>query len=507
MALVLAVSAVLVLLLHATAAALPLTIVVHPEENLHNASAVISAVVRLTSLGERECAFEVNWSWDYQMDACATDLNPLLPLFDSATNRSTGLKVELKPVGGNDTSNIDTVDVFASDANGNTTHATVTLCRDTHPLRLKIRTNMSALRLLLPDLKMSRDNEIQLEMRLDLNDSTQNIGELLKKYGDASFFNNHSVEIGVNVSDIMRVFLGSGDTVHGSISFIEDSVSFTLKEVSQRDTTPPEIEVLSPSEGQKFASPLVSVSVSASEPIRRWYYRLNNGTETELESELCTSAYSASSDSPHSCSLSFTVNATEGINRLDVYADDLVGNRGKAAISFVVMNPLIATESSIEGEGSISIERGISSGAASIESKEQIEGITGTDGNYSIVSTEILSNPSKLTSQDYPDYHHAEVISFRGNELRLTRENSATKNGINITFKEDTSVITLQKHTTLDITTTSDNPEISYNTEVKDVFIGNKATKVDISTSTKKISIQHSLEGNCTTRMKLTFEE
>jgi len=186
-----------------------------------------------------------------------------------------------------------------------------------------------------------------------------------------------------------------------------------------------------------------------------------------------------------------------------------VGNTGKATIFFVVMEPRIVTESSIQGTGSIAIEKEMLSNTVGIESEEQVVGITGTGGNYSIISIEILSKPVNITNQNYPDYHHAEVISFTGNDLTITHEHSAsdTQSGVNVTFTEDTNAVKLQKQNTVDIKTTSDNPSISYNTRATDVFIGNKQTNVDLSTPTKKVSIHHSLEGNCTSWTRVTFEE
>jgi len=420
-----------------------------------------------------------------------------------------------------------------------------------------------------------------------INESTQDITELLKKYrnGNASLslLADHDVRIKVNASDIIRLIAGSGNTVHGSITFIEDTVPFEL--VSQRDTDtdtiPPVLTVASPQEDQKLASHNVTLAVSANEPIARWYYRLNNNNTnvsfvppavinaSEGANQLLISAtdlagnrgyavvnFSVDTIPPvltvaspqedqklasHNVTLAVSANepiarwyyrlnngtnvsfaspngdehtkttliAKKGENKLDVYADDLAGNTGKATIFFVVMEPRIATESSIQGTGSIAIEKEMSSSTAGIESEEQIVGTTGTGGNYLIISIEILSKPVNITNQNYPDYHHAEVISFTGNDLIITHELSAldTQSGVNVTFTEDINVVKLQKQNTVDIKTTYDNPSISYNTRATDVFIGNKQTKVDLSTPTKKVSIHHSLEGNCTSRMRLTFEE
>jgi len=263
------------------------------------------------------------------------------------------------------------------------------------------------------------------------------------------------------------------------------------------DTIPPVLTVTSPQEDQKLASHNVTLAVSANEPIARWYYRLNNGTNV---------SFASPNGNEHTKT---TLIAKKGKNKLDVYADDRVGNTGKTTIFFVVMEPRIVTESSIQGTGSITIEKEMLSNTVGIESEEQVVGTTGTGGDYSIISIEILSKPVNITNQNYPDYHHAEVISFTGNDLIITHEHSAsdTQSGVNVTFTEDTNVVKLQKQNTVDIKTTSNNPSISYNTRATDVFIGNKQTKVDLSTPTKKVSIHHSLEGNCTSRMRLTFEE
>ena len=553
--------------------ALPVTILVQPEEGSINASMVVSAVVTT----RRDWTFNINWS--YRVNASSE--NPMS--FGSAVNRSATLKI----IPNN--TNANTLTAFAVDAEGNTANATVTLCTNTYPERIKIRTNMSALGLLLPDLKINneKDNEkvVQFEMSV-INESTQDITELLKKYrnGNASLslLADHDVRIKVNASDIIRIFTGSGNTVHGSITFIEDTVPFELVSQRDTDTIPPELTVASPQEDQKLTSHNVTLAVSANEPIAHWYYRLNNGTnvsfvppavinaseganqilisatdlagnrgyavvnfsvdtippvltvaspqeDQKLASHNVTLAVSANEPIAHwyyrlnnnnGTNVSFaspngdehtktTLIAKKGENKLDVYADDLAGNTGKATIFFVVMEPRIATESSIQGTGSIAIEKEMSSSTAGIESEEQVVGTTGTGGDYSIISIEILSKPVNITNQNYPDYHHAEVISFTGNDLIITHEHSAldTQSGVNVTFTEDINVVKLQKQNTVDIKTTYDNPSISYNTRATDVFIGNKQTKVDLSTPTKKVSIHHSLEGNCTSRMRLTFEE
>ena len=470
--------------------ALPVTILVQPEEGSINTSMVVSAVVTT----RRDWTFNINWS--YRVNASSE--NPMS--FGSAVNRSATLKI----IPNN--TNANTLTAFAVDADGNTANATVTLCTNTSPERIKIRMNMSALRFLLPDLKINneKDNEkvVQFEMSV-INESTQDITELLKKYrnGNASLslLADHDVRIKVNASDIRRLIAGSGNAVHGSITFIEDTVPFELVSQRDTDTIPPELTVASPQEDQKLASHNVTLAVSANEPIAHWYYRLNNNNGTNV-------SFASPNGDEHTKT---TLIAKKGENKLDVYADDLAGNTGKATIFFVVMEPRIATESSIQGTGSIAIEKEMSSSTAGIESEEQIVGTTGTGGNYLIISIEILSKPVNITNQNYPDYHHAEVISFTGNDLIITHEHSAsdTQSGVNVTFTEDINVVKLQKQNTVDIKTTYDNPSISYNTRATDVFIGNKQTKVDLSTPTKKVSIHHSLEGNCTSRMRLTFEE
>ena len=253
--------------------ALPVTILVQPEEGSINASVVVSAVVTT----RRDWTFNINWS--YRINASSENPMP----FESAVNRSATLKII------QDNTNANTLTAFAVDAEGNTANATVTLCTNTYPERIKIRTNMSALRLLLPDLKINneKDNEkvVQFEMSV-INESTHDITGLLKKYrnGNASLslLADHDVRIKVNASDIIRIFTGSGNTVHGSITFIEDTVPFEL--VSQRDTDTilPELTVASPREDQKLASHNVTLAVSANEPIARWYYRLNNNNGTNV---------------------------------------------------------------------------------------------------------------------------------------------------------------------------------------------------------------------------------
>ena len=553
--------------------ALPVTILVQPEESSINASMVVSAVVTT----RRDWTFNINWS--YRVNASSE--NPMS--FGSAVNRSATL--EIIP----NNTNANTLTAFAADADGNTANATVTLCTNTSPERIKIRMNMSALRFLLPDLKINneKDNEkvVQFEMSV-INESTQDITELLKKYrnGNASLslLADHDVRIKVNASDIIRLIAGSGNAVHGSITFIEDTVPFELVSQRDTDTIPPELTVTSPQEDQKLASHNVTLAVSANEPIARWYYRLNNNNGTNVSfvppavinasegaNQILISAtdlagnrgyafvnFSVDTIPPeltvaspqedqklasHNVTLAVSANepiarwyyrlnngtnvsfaspngdehtkttliAKKGGNKLDVYADDRAGNTGKTTIFFVVMEPRIAIESSIQGTGSITIEKEMSSSTAGIESEEQVVGTTGTGGDYSIISIEILSKPVNITHQNYSDYHHAEVISFTGNDLIITHEHSAsdTQSGVNVTFTEDINVVKLQKQNTLDIKTTYDNPSISYNTRATDVFIGNKQTNVDLSTPTKKVSIHHSLEGNCTSWTRVTFEE
>ena len=290
--------------------ALPVTILVQPEEGSINTSMVVSAVVTT----RRDWTFNINWS--YRVNASSE--NPMS--FGSAVNRSATL--EIIP----NNTNANTLTAFAADADGNTANATVTLCTNTSPERIKIRMNMSALRFLLPDLKINneKDNEkvVQFEMSV-INESTQDITELLKKYrnGNASLslLADHDVRIKVNASDIIRLIAGSGNAVHGSITFIEDTVPFELVSQRDTDTIPPELTVASPQEDQKLASHNVTLAVSANEPIARWYYRLNNNNGTNV------------SFVPPA-----VINASEGANQILISATDLAGNRGYAFVNFSV---------------------------------------------------------------------------------------------------------------------------------------------------------------------------
>ncbi len=447
----------------------PFIFAVQPDNRaVTNTTVLINATVSAQS----NWTFNINWS--YHVRDCRADL----PIALEANRRA-----RLKLIPDNDT---NSTYVLAMDDKGNTANATVSL-RNDNPVKLMIQTNISALQLLIPELRLGHGNDrvIQIEMSL-VNESTQDIHELLKKYENEPALAEHCVRISVNVSDVLNILHNKSNTIHGRLSFIEETVPFEV--TSLEDTSPPVITPISPSNSSIFSSHRVPLNLSANEPVRLWLYRLNNGSNVSFPGG---DKYANT-----------TITAIEGENTLDVYAMDLAGNTGKASVSFVVVKPRVATESSVQGVGDIHIEKEVSNSDIAIASEELV---MGTDGKYSINSIEILSEPMNISS--YPDYHYTEKITFTGNTLTLKHKNSASQGKTNITFSEDTRAIELQKQTRINIKTSSENPGLSYDTEANDTFIGHKKTNVELRTSTSKVSIRHLLEGNCSSQLKLSVLE
>ena len=83
------------------------------------------------------------------------------------------------------------------------------------------------------------------------------------------------------------------------------------------DTVPPELAIISPEEGQIYRMRGIPLSVSANEPVSKWSYSLNGAA-------------------PVTFTPNTGITAREGENTLVVYAEDLAGNVGSSAVSFVV---------------------------------------------------------------------------------------------------------------------------------------------------------------------------
>jgi hypothetical protein len=87
--------------------------------------------------------------------------------------------------------------------------------------------------------------------------------------------------------------------------------------IDGNDTVPPEVTIISPEEGQIYRMREIPLSVSANEPVSKWSYDLNGAA-------------------PVTFTPNTWITAREGDNTLVVYAEDLAGNVGSSAVSFVV---------------------------------------------------------------------------------------------------------------------------------------------------------------------------
>jgi hypothetical protein len=83
-----------------------------------------------------------------------------------------------------------------------------------------------------------------------------------------------------------------------------------------QDTTPPVITITQPV-NTTYGFSNISVSVSANEPIDKWYYTLNGGSQVFFL--------------PNT-----TINGTQGSNALVVFANDTSGNLGNSTVGFTI---------------------------------------------------------------------------------------------------------------------------------------------------------------------------
>jgi len=284
-----------------------------------------------------------------------------------------------------------------------------------------------------------------------------------------------------------------------------DDVGNTWKSVVSFsvDTTPPIITVLSPETGKIYTTRVITLEVKADEPISNWSYRLNGG-------ESITFTPGGSGNGSRNETAIITLIARVDSNIVEIYAEDSVGNRVKTVVSFVVMEPRIMGELSVEGVGYISIDKEMTTRVVALEAEERIEGITGPEGAYTIDLLDVLSGSVNPTDPRSPNYHHAASISFSGNDYDSDEAYSSpiSQGGIGATLTEKNDVTELQKQGTVSIKTTSaEGCKQSFNTETAATFTGRKETEIEWSTPTKEVALSQMLDGNCTAQMELTFTE
>ncbi len=380
----------------------------------------------------------------------------------------------------------NTVEIYAVDGVGNTRMSVVSFSVDTTPPEIT---------LLSPEEgAIYAAKEIILEVKADepvSNWSYRLNGEeiIAVESVNGSVKLTLTADEGTNTVEIYAVD-GVGNTRMSVVSF---SV----------DTTPPIITVLSPETGKIYTTRVITLEVKADEPISNWSYRLNGG-------EFITFTQGGSGNGSKSETAIITLIARVNSNIVEIYAVDSVGNTVKTAVSFVVMEPRIMGELSVEGVGYISIDKEMTTRVVALEAEERIEGITGPEGAYTIDLLEVLSGSVNPTDPRCPNYHHAASISFSGNDYDSDEEYSSpiSQGGIGATLTEKNDVTELQKQGTVSIKTISAGScKQSFNTETAAAFTGRKETEIEWSTPTKEVALSQMLDGNCTAQMELTFTE
>lgn len=378
----------------------------------------------------------------------------------------------------------DLVKIFAGGGAGNNAKTTISIIMDTSVPGIKVETDTTApeITVLTPEQGQTyTTREIELELKAD--EPVSNWSYRQNKEGENITFSPQYSGTG---SVLMTLEASEGtNTVE---IFAMDNVGNRGKaEVSfYVDTTVPEITILTPEQGEIYVTKEIQVEAEANEPVSDWCYKLNGEavmTFTPVETG--------------NRSKIITLISESDMNIVEISAMDVAGNRGKAVVSFVVMEPRIIDLISVDGRGDILIDKAISDRTTAIEVEERIIGVTGPDGAYTIDSLDALSKSQ--------DYHHSASVSFSGNALVSEEKYKASQGGIGATHAEKNKVTQLQKQGTVSIKTT-DNKQ-SYNTVSKSVFSGRRETEIEWSTPTEEIKLNQMLDGNCTAQMNLTFTE
>lgn len=292
--------------------------------------------------------------------------------------------------------------------------------------------------------------------------------------------------------------LAAGEGTNNVTIYAVDSVGNTgTAELSFCvDTTPPEITVFVPEEGETRATREIQLEVKANEAISSWGYQLNGG-------DLVTFTPSGTCSETAITTLTARIDA----NIVEIFAEDSVGNTGKTEVSFVVMDAGMANELSVQGTGRLTITAGVERKTVAVGLEKRIVAVTGLGGNYSIDSLDIWG---KSVDPSAPDYHHSSSTSFNGDNLwsSETYGSPASQGGIGAAYTEVIDASKLQKNVTVSIKTTPVQVhKQSFVVETAAALSGKRVTHVELSTRTTQASHRQMIDGNCTGRMNLTVEE
>lgn len=216
----------------------------------------------------------------------------------------------------------DLVVLFVGGGDGRAVNATISFIEgaSTSEQKLETVTTASDLTVLPADVWKSRENDIVLEVNEDeLLSVWSQWGQMYEK---SSYTGHGSMRLTANTSDLVKLFMGDGaeDNAKTTISVIIDTSPPEIH--IKTDTTTPELMLISPKEGETYATRAIKLEVKANEPISNWSYRLNGAERMTLESgngSACT-----------------TLAAGEGANNVTIYAVDSVGHTGTAELSFCV---------------------------------------------------------------------------------------------------------------------------------------------------------------------------
>jgi Rieske Fe-S protein len=376
----------------------------------------------------------------------------------------------------------NTVEIYAVDGVGNTGMSVVSFSVDTTPPNIAV---------LSPETgKTYATNALTLELKADEPISYWSYRLNGKE--------RKQITTGCSTNGSVSVMLSAEEGANKVEIYAEDSVGNVGVEAVMLnvDTTPPQITVLSPVNLQIFTTKEIMLELKADEPIYNWSYRLNG-------EELMTFTVESSANER----VTIPLIAKFDTNIVKIYAEDSVGNTGTTIVSFIVVNPCISSELSLEGVGYFRTDKELTSENHAIVAKDEIVGLTGPEGAYKIDLLEILSDAVSLTDPLTPNYHQSTSLSFSGNALDSYElySSSVSQEGISTMLTEKDDVTELQKESVVSIKTNLGGGKESFNTNTSAAFSGMRETKIERTTPTEEILLNQMLDGNCTAQMKLSF--
>jgi len=130
---------------------------------------------------------------------------------------------------------------------------------------------------------------------------------------------NESMTISGNYCYITKSSLSDGVYQYRVHAFAGSSYNVTEYRTIAIDTTSPTITIYSP-ENTTYTTTTISLDVFADETIDTWWYSLNSGSNTTF--------------TPNT-----TITVPEGLNHLEVYANDSAGNTGSSEVYFTYSPP------------------------------------------------------------------------------------------------------------------------------------------------------------------------